>query len=518
MMRNLLVLTLALVTTHVNAQPVFENRSEMLDLTHEYTGGWEHFVGGGVTTFDCNGDLFPEVYLAGGASSSTLLRNTTNGRGGSVGFVPDTPENLAIVGATGAYPLDIDSDGVLDLFIMRVGENLLLKGGPDCTFAEFEDLEFDAGDSWTTAFSATWENQNALPTLAIGNYVDRNDPDGPFEACDTSLLMRPDGLSYISTPLLPAYCPLSMLFSDWGHNGRQDLRVSNDRHYYVRGGTEQMWAMEDTPRLYTSDDGWTDFSIWGMGIASRDITGDGLPEVFLSSMGDQKLQMPAPDTSGPAYLDATYGRGTTAHRPYSGSDGRPSTGWHIDFGDVDNDGLDDVLIAKGNVEQMPGSAMSDPNNLLMQAADGSFYEVGDIAGINTMDRSRGAALVDLNLDGQLDIVVSNRRADVEVYQNTTVSTGNWLLIDVQQSGINPQAVGGWIEVDVGGSTKYREITIGGGHASGAATFAHFGLGNELTVQLRMIWPDGTTSQWLEINTNQILQIQRDGNRISAVLL
>lgn len=487
------------------AEPAFIDRSEDLDITHQYTGGWEHFVGGGVAAFDCNGDLLPELYLAGGSSPASLLRNTAV-RSGDLSFVSDTPDTLAMTGVTGAYPLDVDSDGILDLFVMRVGENLLLKGGADCAFSDF-DLDFDGGDGWTTAFTATWEGGRNFPTLAVGNYVDQRNPDGPFEVCDASFLMRPVNGKYNTTELSPSYCPLSMLFSDWGRNGRQDLRVSNDRHYYVREGGEQMWAMAATPRLYTHTDGWVNFSIWGMGIASRDISGDGFPEVFLTSMGDQKMQMLDTSVKGPVYFDATYDRGTTAHRPYTGGDGRPSTGWHVEFGDVDNDGRDDVFIAKGNVEQMPDSAMSDPNNLLVQRADGTFFEQGLAAGIASMDRSRGAAMVDLNLDGRLDLVVVNRRAMAEVYQNDT-DAGNWLLLDIHQSGANPQAVGAWIEVSVEGQTWHREITVGGGHASGSAVLTHFGLGGERSVHIRVVWPDGEVSEWADIEVNQILRLDR----------
>ena len=107
---------------------------------------------------------------------------------------------------------------------------------------------------------------------------------------------------------------------------------------------------------------------------------------------------------GPAFVDAPFSLGVTAHRPYAGGDGRPSTGWHIAFGDVQNDGRDDVFIAKGNVEMMPDSAMDDPNNLLIQNDDGTFSEFGDLAGIGSMARARGAALADLNGDGALDLV------------------------------------------------------------------------------------------------------------------
>jgi len=516
---DLTLAALLLAATAAHAEPAFTNRAPALGITHTYTGGWEYFVGGGVAAFDCNGDLLPELFLAGGAGPAALLINTTPQRGADIRFAQRTPEALRLTGVIGAYPLDVDSDGTLDLFVLRVGKNLLLRGLGNCRFAPFERLGFAGGNRWTTAFSATWEAGRTLPTLAIGNYVDRTDPKGPFFACDTNFLFRPEGSRYRPPiPLTPGYCPLSMLFSDWGRHGRQDLRVSNDRHYYVRGGGEQLWAMEDPPRLYTKADGWKPYSIWGMGIASRDITGDGLPEVFLSSMGDQKLQTPDPTAAGPVFLDMTYDKGTTAQRPYMGDDGRPSTGWQISFGDVNNDGRDDVFIAKGNVEEMPDAAMADPNNLLMQQPDGRFAEAGGIAGLGTTERSRGAVMTDLNLDGRLDIAVVNRRAAVEINQNITADTGNWLEVDLRQSAPNTRAVGAWIEVSGKGRTWAREITVGGGHASGRAGLEHFGLGGLETVRLRVIWPDGTTTPWHPVAANHVLRITRSGNDLTIAPL
>lgn len=487
------------------ASPLFTNISEPLGIDHTYVGGWEHFVGGGVATFDCNGDDLPELFIAGGETAAVLLKNNS---GADLAFKEETPKSLQLEGVVGAYPIDLDNDHITDMMILRVGENKLMRGRPDCQFAPFEDIGFDGGAAWSTAFSATWEDGQTLPTLAIGNYVDRDNPAGPFETCDKNQLLRPDHGRYgESIALEPGYCALSILFSDWGRAGAQDLRVSNDRHYYVRQGHEQLWAMEEPPRLYSQDDGWTPHKLWGMGIASRDISGDGFPEVMLTSMGDQRLQQLEGDKSRPSYRDADFDRGTSAHRPYVGDDGRPSTGWHAEFGDIDNDGRDDLFIAKGNVEQMPGSAMTDPNNLLMQTSTGQFAEAGDAAGVASMHRSRGASVTDLNLDGRLDLVVVNRRAPLEIYQNVT-QAGNWLLIEVSQDGVNTDAVGAWIEVETNERRWHREVTIGGGHASGSLGFHHFGLGETAEARVRITWPDGQITGWRDVPPNRIARIRR----------
>ena len=510
-MRAELALLMALSATPGFAEPRFQ---PVTIPEHVYSGGWEYFVGGGVAVFDCTGDGLPELFAAGGAAPSVLLRNVSE-PGGAVRFV--RAGGAELTGVTGAYPLDIDSDGIVDLAVLRVGENLLLKGGADCTFSPFTGLEFGSGERWTTAFSATWETGQTLPTLAFGNYVDRTDPEGPFRACDVNLLYRPQGTRYgAPLALAPGYCPLSMLFSDWGRRGRGDLRLSNDRHYYVDHGQEQLWAMGTVPRLYTGAEGWQVHKLWGMGIASRDLDRNGLPEVFMTSMGDQRLQELVPGAQGPQYRDVPFSRGTAAQRPYTGGDGRPSTGWHVAFGDVQNDGRDDIFITKGNVEQMPDAAMDDPNNLLIQQPDGNFAERGDVAGLASMKRGRGGALVDLNGDGLLDVVVVNRRAPMQVWQNVTETDGGWLAVSLVQPAPNLNAVGAWIELDDGAGVQAREITVGGGHAGGSAGAQHFGLGDARDVRLRVIWPDGAVSGWVSATANRRITLRRDGDGVRII--
>ncbi|WP_293452307.1 CRTAC1 family protein [Planktotalea sp.] len=463
------------------AEPKFQDLSANLP-THIYAGGWEHFVGGGLAVFDCNADGLPDVFAAGGENPALMMHNEGEFKFTTVNIAP-------LTGVTGAYPIDLDGDGFKDLFVLRVGANRVLKGGPDCRFSDAtEAMGIPTDDKWSTAFTAWWEGGETRPTLAIGNYVDRSDSDGPFEACDTNSILRPTANGYTETILSPGFCPLSILAAN-DARGRPALRLSNDRHYYVSGGYEQMWDIKER-RFLGDGDGWKNVALWGMGIASRDLNGDGLDEVMLTSMGDQVLQFARSDGT---YVAAPYAIGTYAQRPHVGDEGRPSTGWHAEFGDVNNDGRADLFIAKGNVDQMPTMAERDPNNLLVQNADGTFSEAAHTAGIATFERSRGGALADFDLDGKLDLIVSNRRAALELYRNVTEDVGKAVFVTLQQSGGNRDAIGATITLDAGDITQMVQTTIGGGHAGGSLTPHHFGIGDATEAKITVKWPDGTAS-------------------------
>lgn len=284
-------------------------------------------------------------------------------------------------------------------------------------------------------------------------------------------------------PLPAGYCTLSLLFSGWSRSGRRDLRMANDRNY-SRDGEEQLWKITSgaAPRQYTAADGWQPLQIWDMGIASQDLNGDGYPEVFLSSQGDNKLQTLDSGPARPSYRDIAVQRGVTATRPFNGGGILPSTAWHPEFEDVNNDGSVDLFVSKGNVEAQVDFATRDPSNLLMGNADGTFYEGSEAAGIVSYDRARGAALVDLNLDGMLDLVVVNHKANAKVWRNVgrgdaerPVPIGHWLAVRLREPTPNVDAVGAWSDVRVGDRTIVREVTVGGGHAGGKIGWIHTGL-------------------------------------------
>ncbi len=542
--------------------PRFSEQATSAGIDHVYDGPWEHFVGGGVASFDCNGDRLPDLYLAGGKRPAALYVNESV-PGGKLQFRRQPVADADLDAVTGAYPLDIDNDGHRDLVVLRVGENRLLKGGPDCAFsAANARFEFDGGSAWTTAFSATFESGARWPTLAFGNYVDRTAPGSPWGTCHDNVLHRaaddrqprqrgePSSLSKPSNtdtntdktpqyddalPLMPGHCALSMLFTDWNRSGSDALRITNDRQYH-RGGEEQMWQLDNGryPRLFSRSDGWASVVIWGMGIAEGDLDADGFPEYALTSMGDTRLQsldiVQAMEEGRPAYEDIAWSLGVTAHRPYTGDDLKPSTGWHAGFADFNNDSRLDLYISKGNVENMSDFAAYDPDNLLLRREDGTFSEQGARAGLALPRRGRGAAVTDLNADGLLDLVVVNRAEPVSLFRNhgpsgqagqatkavhagqaakagrakqaaeadppdrpTSAPGGNWLQIELQQLGANRDAIGARLSILTGDKTQTRRLQSGGGHASGDNGFTHIGLGVAERATVRVQWPDGEWS-------------------------
>lgn len=506
-------------STFAVSPPRFIEETETSGIDHKYDGGFRYMAGAGVAVFDCDGDELPEIFLPGGTDPAMLYRNVSK-PAGPLRFEEFKNSKLNIKSVIGTYPIDIDGDGKVDLALLRHGENILFRGLGNCRFKRAnEQWNFDGGNRWSTAFSAVWEKGNDWPTLAIGNFIYQEFGQEDWDGCLDNTLHRPKkNATTFNKPVLlkPGHCALSILFSDWNRDGTPDLRISNDREYY-RNGEEQLWKLKpgEPPRLYTRKEGWQKLEIWGMGIAGHDLTGDGFPEYYLTNMVEGKLQTLIKNNKRPEYKDAATDYGVRADRPFVGGDTMPSTSWHAEFQDVNNDGLMDLFIAKGNVESMPQFAAADPNNLLIGQPDGNFKEGAEEANIISYELGRGAALADLNLDGMLDLVVGNRKAPAQIWRNVGKGTaekpespGNWIAIRLNQPGGNINAIGSWIEVQVGKKVQRREVVIGGGHAGGQLGWIHFGLGHVDVAKVRVQWPDGHWGSWVSHSANSRTVIER----------
>ena len=219
-------------------------------INHSYDGEFDYFVGGGVAAFDCDGDGRDDLFLAGGTEPAALFHNDSP-VGGALRFsrVPSPATDLTAV--TGAYPIDIDSDGKVDLVVLRHGGDVVLRGLGGCRFEDAgQQLGIDLRPGWTTAFSATWEGSNTLPTLAFGRYLVPGE-----DRCDDSWLLRPDasGSRYaapiaLAPGLLHAVDAVHRLEP---HGPPRPSRV--ERPPLLLDGEEQLWRMApgQPPTAYT---------------------------------------------------------------------------------------------------------------------------------------------------------------------------------------------------------------------------------------------------------------------------
>ena len=132
---------------------------------------------------------------------------------GALRFAPihDPATDLAAV--NGAYPLDVDGDGILDLAVLRTGESVLLRGRGNCRFERANQAwGFDGGRSFGSALSATWEGSARLPTIALGHYLALDANGASTLNCAANALVRPNavGTGYAAPlELAPGYCTLS---------------------------------------------------------------------------------------------------------------------------------------------------------------------------------------------------------------------------------------------------------------------------------------------------------------------
>ncbi|MCJ7710323.1 MAG: VCBS repeat-containing protein, partial [Chloroflexi bacterium] len=172
--------------------PSFVEETGTSGVDHTYASGDTDTIGGGVAVLDCDNNGLPDLHVAGGANPAALYRNQSE-VGGGLSFSPVEAGPIAVPGVMGAYPLDIDGDGHVDLAVLRMGGVDLLQGLGDCRFERAnERWSFSAPPSWATAFSATWEGTAALPTLAVGSYVGVDASGNATYTCPDNELFRPD--------------------------------------------------------------------------------------------------------------------------------------------------------------------------------------------------------------------------------------------------------------------------------------------------------------------------------------
>jgi len=195
--------------------------------------------------------------------------------------------------------------------------------------------------------------------------------------------------------------------------------------------------------------------------------------------------------------------------------GYVSISWGANFADFDHHTDLDLYVANGDL---------NPNDVPMadyyfENANGRFSERAPAKGLNDYGVGRGSVVMDMDNDGDLDILVINQKpvlpypvsSETRLYRNDSTK-GNWLKIALKGIDSELHGLGSRVEVVIGKIKMIREIDGGSSHLSQNSIIAHFGLGAATQVDSVVVtWIGGRTQVLTNQKVNTLLTvIERPG--------
>jgi len=521
------------------SSPWFENVTDRSGIDFRHVSGqgdklfMPEIMSGGVGLLDYDGDGFLDVYFVQGGDlvepggspfGNRLYRNRGDGT-----FEDVTAS--AGVGDTG-YGMgcacgDYDNDGLTDLYVTNVGPNVLYRNHGDGTFSDVTE-EAGVGDDAFGASAAFGDyDRDGDLDLFVANYImwspatelECRTRSGVLDYCKPThynapapdVLYRNNGDGTFTDVSRSAGVAavfgngLGAAWADVNGDGWPDICVANDEtpnQLWIsqRDGTFRDEALQRG--IAYADDGSVQA---GMGIAVHDVDADGDADVFMTHFADETNTLYLNDAG--YFTDATLRYGLLASKPF--------TAFGTAILDLNNDGALDIYAVNGRViidESAPGGGnrYAEPNQLFAGRTGRPFREIMPRGGTTEalVDASRGAAFGDLDNDGRVDVVVSNRDAAPYVLRNRTDRQNQWIMFDLRNEQGAP-AIGAVIEVEVDGKRRKGEARSAYSYCSANDPRVHFGLGRAgSAANVVVSWPDGTVEPFGGFPAGQIVEIRR----------
>jgi hypothetical protein len=524
------------------------------DVTERSGVGGGDAWGSGCAIVDVDGDGKLDIYVCNLESPNLLYRNL-----GNLAFEECARRfGLDFTGAC-FYPAfaDYDNDGDLDVYLLNnrvflqslLPELLAKVELPTSMTKTLREL--------TPPMPSLVPDEHGKGLAVPPGYEDHLLEFGGrlFFAGQADRLLRNDGARFSDVTREAGIADQGMGLSAtwWDHDGdgRLDLYVANDLEspdvlYRNRGdGTFEDISATALPQL----------AYFGMGSDAADVDGDGrfdlcvadmamrthyAAKVLMGDMGDRGwfLENGRPPQVMRNALFMNTGTGRFLEVGQLAGVAKTDWTWTVKFGDLDADGHVDLFATNGiprfdndpdararfsalwaagkrdeaialaaNLPAVPEKNLALRNDGLPPGEPPHFTDRAADWGLDLEAVSQGASLVDLDRDGDLDVVVGNQNAPVAIYENRTGRDRHAALVRLVGRDRNPFGIGARLSVFAGGKRIERLLTPGGGYLSSHDPLVHLGLGAATRIdRLELRWPRGAVQVFEGLEADRLLAI------------
>jgi len=488
-------------------------------------------LGACVSVTDVDNDGWPDLYFTTSrfGADNALYRNQRDGTfrdiaaAAGVASLNRPGEGVSM----GAVWGDYDNDGLEDLLIYKWGYLQLLHNIGNL---HFEDVTAASGlRRWMNSNGAVWldYDRDGLLDLYITGYF-RSDID--FWHLRTTRIMQhswefaanggknllfrnvgngrfedvTDAMAVGSTRWT-----LAAAAADFNDDGWPDLYLANDY------GPEELFLNRAGKRFELAHAGLEDDSKSGMAVAIGDVYNRGRYDVFVTNISERGFLFQGNNLR----INFLKERGRF-DEVATGPVADAGWAWGAQFGDLNNDGLLDLVVVNGfisadtgreywyamsKIAGAQGNIFEDAKNwpaigtaslsgyersrVLLNVRGVGFVDVAQDVGVRDRLDGRGVALADLLNRGSLDVVVANERGRALLYRSSPPG-GHWIEFKLIGTRSNRSAIGAEVTVELGAARQRQVVDGGSGFCSQNDRRLHFGLGQSRLGRVTIRWPSG----------------------------